>query len=233
MAREQRTRPAVVAFDVVGTLFSLDPLAVWMRGAGLPEGSLPEWFARFLRDAFALETAGGYVPFRQVAGAALEVMLAEHGLPASSASAVLQSFSELPPHPDVRPAFEQLRRAGVRVVALSNGAAETTQRLLRQAALDSFVERVISIDEARHWKPHREVYLHAARVVGVTPSALALVAAHAWDVLGANRAGLTTGWVSRQETVFQSAMGEPSVQGRTLTEVVEALLALKGQTGDA
>jgi 2-haloacid dehalogenase len=205
MAHAQRTRPTVVAFDVVGTLFSLDPIAVRMRQAGLPEGRLTEWFARFLRDAFALDATGGYVPFRQVAGGALEVMLAEHGLPASSAAAVLQGFPELPPHPDVRPAFEQLRGAGIRVAALSNGAAETTRRLLERAELASFVERIISIDEVRRWKPHRE----------------------AWDVLGADRAGLTTAWVSREETAFQPAMGEPTVRGRTLTEVVEALLALK------
>jgi 2-haloacid dehalogenase len=227
MAHAQRTPPAVVAFDVVGTLFSLDPLAARMRDVGLPERRLTEWFARFLRDAFALEIAGGYVPFRQVAGGALEVMLAEHGLPASSASIVLGGFSELPPHPDVRPAFEQLRGAGVRVVALTNGSAETTQRLLEQAALSALVDRIISIDEVRRWKPHREVYLHAAHVLGVAPTALALVAAHAWDVLGADRAGLTTGWVSRKETAFQPAMGEPTVQGCTLTQVVEALLALK------
>lgn len=35
MAHMHRTRPAVVAFDVVGTLFSLDPLAARMRGVGL------------------------------------------------------------------------------------------------------------------------------------------------------------------------------------------------------
>lgn len=227
MTIADRHRPAVVAFDVVGTLFSLDPLAARMREVGLPEDRLTEWFARFLRDAFALEVAGGYAPFRQVAGGALEVMLDEHGLPASRASTVLQAFFELPVHADVRPAFEQLRDAGIRVAALSNGAAETTRRLLERAKLATLVERIISIDEVRRWKPHRDVYLHAARVLGVTPTALALVAAHAWDVLGADRAGLTTGWVSREETAFQPAMGEPTVRGRTLTEVVKALLALK------
>lgn len=50
MAHAQRTRPAVVAFDVVGTLFSLAPIAARMREAELPEGRLTEWFARFLRD---------------------------------------------------------------------------------------------------------------------------------------------------------------------------------------
>jgi hypothetical protein len=37
-----RHRPVVVAIDVVGTLFSLDPVADRMRGAGLPDQALDE-----------------------------------------------------------------------------------------------------------------------------------------------------------------------------------------------
>jgi 2-haloacid dehalogenase len=49
---------------------------------------------------------------------------------------------------------------------------------------------------------------------------------HAWDVLGARRAGLLTGWVTRQEGLFHPAMGTPTVEGATLTEVVTRLVAL-------
>jgi 2-haloacid dehalogenase len=166
-------RPTVVAFDVVGTLFSLEPLGASMKQAGLPEGSLGEWFSRFLRDAMALDAAGVYVPFREVASATLEVIFAEKGVTSSTATvdSVLQAASELPAHPDVHPAFTQLSAAGIRVVTLTNGGAEATERLLKRAGVDAFVERVISVDEVRHWKPRREVYLHAAKVTSVPPEA--------------------------------------------------------------
>ncbi len=109
---------------------------------------------------------------------------------------------------------------------LSNGSAETTRQLLQCARLDRFVERVISIDEVRRWKPAREVYLHAAKVPGVAPDELALAAAHAWDIHGANQAGLLTGWVSRLEKRFHPAMNPPDVTGNTLDEVIERLLLL-------
>ncbi len=188
----ERPRPSVVAFDAVGTLFPLDPLASRLHDAGLREGALDEWFARFLRDAFALDTAGTYVPFRDVARAALEVMLAEQGQDRRHAENVLEGLAELPARSDLRPAFERLRSSGLRIVALTNGSSETTARLFARAGLDGFVERIISIDEVRHWKPDRQVYLYAARVIGTAPRTLALVAAHAWDILGASRAGLTT-----------------------------------------
>jgi 2-haloacid dehalogenase len=133
-----------VAFDVVGTLFALDPIGVRLRDAGLPEAALGEWFARFLRDVMALDTAGMYVPFREVATATLEAMLIEHGQPASQTTidSVLQAFAELPARSDVRPPFQRLREAGVRIVTLSNDSAAATERLLVRSKVDDFVERI-------------------------------------------------------------------------------------------
>ncbi len=131
-----------------------------------------------------------------------------------------------PAREDVKPAFKMLKDAGIRIVTLTNGSAETTQKLLKNAGMGDMVERAISIDEVKHWKPRREVYLHAAKVCGVQPHEVALVAAHAWDVQGANRAGLATGWVSRAEKAFPQVMQSPDVKGDTLTAVVQQLSAL-------
>lgn len=155
-------------------------------------------------------------------------MAAERGLASARpvAEKIIQGMSELPAHPDVRPAFQGLRDAGIRIMALTNGSVQTTQHLLRQAGQETFVERIVSIEEVRHWKPRAEVYLHAASVAGVPPARMCLVAAHAWDILGANHAGLLTAWVARKEKIFHSAMGAPDVAGDTLTDVVATVLAL-------
>lgn len=223
-----KTRPEVVAFDVVETLFSLEPLRARLCALGLPAEALELWFARLLRNAFALEASGTFQTFGAVAGATLEGLLAEHRLTAeaSAVSGALAGFGELPAHADVAPALRVLHAAGVRLVALTNGNADNTRRLLGRAGLDGWIERVISIDEVRRWKPAREVYLHAAKVLGVAPGALALVAAHAWDIHGAGRAGLVTGWVSRLEQRFSAAMTPPDVAGATLVEVSRGLLAM-------
>jgi 2-haloacid dehalogenase len=107
-------RPAVVAFDVVGTLFSLEPLAIRLKEAAFSDTALAEWFSRFLHSAVALDAVDVFVPFRQVALATLEVMAAERGLtPAGPlAERILQGIAELPAHPDVRTAFLSLLDAG-------------------------------------------------------------------------------------------------------------------------
>lgn len=226
--KSNNSRPQVVAFDVVETLFSLEPMRERLRGLGLADDALELWFARLLRNAFALDASGTFRPFGQVARATLEGMLAENdlGMDAGMIDEAMVGFGELPAHLDVAPAFELLREAGVRVVALTNGGADNTRQLLNRAGLTEFVERVISIDEIRRWKPHREVYLHAVNVVGVPPGDLALVAAHAWDIHGASQAGLVTGWVSRLEKRFNSSMNPPDVAANTLDSVCGKLLDL-------
>jgi 2-haloacid dehalogenase len=221
-------RPHAVALDIIETVFALEPLSGRFKSAGLPETALRLFFAQLLRDAFALEASGAFKPFKEVAAGSLAVVMANHGVAAEQAKiqSVLAGFAELPPHPDVAPALQRLRGAGMRIIALTNGGAENTQKLLDRAHLLSFVEKTISIDEVRHWKPHREVYLHAARALGVEPARLALVAAHAWDVHGAKQAGLCGAWVKRQDKVYQAAMQPPDVQGSSLLAAAEVLLAL-------
>ena len=72
-----KNRPKVAAFDVVETLFALEPMRGRLRALGLPGDALEIWFARFLRNAFALDTAGTYKPFSEVARGTLEVLQAE------------------------------------------------------------------------------------------------------------------------------------------------------------
>ena len=219
-------RVEAIAFDVIETLFGIEPLEQRLRSAGLPSGTLKPFFAALLRDAFALEAAGTPKPFQEIARSGLEVLMASDGLEPDQAAVtkVLQGFTELRAHDDVRPALETVRAAGVRIVTLSNGSAANTHKLLDSAGAEDFVEKVISVEETGHWKPHAEVYLHAARQCGVEPSRMALVAAHAWDTHGAKRAGLVTAWVQRQDKRYMSAMEKPDVTGTSLTEVVAALL---------
>lgn len=219
-------KPAVIVFDVIETMFSLEPLEPRLEKIGLPKEVLPLFFSRVLRDAFASEVAGSYTPFRDIAAATLIVIAESHGVAVSTAGLndFLGGFAELEPHPDVREGFERILLAEVRIFALTNGSAENTKKLISRAGLSDFVEKTISIDSVRHWKPHREVYLHAVREAGVDVDRVALIAAHAWDTHGAKQAGLRTGWVQRSEKRYSDAFSSPDAQGNTIVEVVEKLL---------
>jgi 2-haloacid dehalogenase len=97
---------------------------------------------------------------------------------------------------------------------------------LQRGGLTALVEQTLSSELIRAWKPAREVYLWAAGSCGVGPADLALVAAHGWDVQGAQRAGLTGAWFPRGERVYPDVYEPAHVVADGIVEAVEALLAL-------
>lgn len=223
-------RPSVIAFDVLETLFPLGPLGDRLAQVGVRPDLLGLWFTRLLRDGFALTATGVYRPFADVAAAALHAV-ADVSLSDQAVQTVLAGFAELDPHPEVAEAMRRAREADVRVIALTNGAVATTSAMVDRAGVHAEVEQVVSIDAVRRWKPAPEVYRHAATACGVPAERMALVAAHGWDVHGAHRAGLTTGWVSRSERCWTEVFDSPDVTGPDLVAVVDGLLAL-GERGE-
>lgn len=220
-----RVRPDVVAFDVNETLLDLAPVGAALVEAGQPAPLLATVFARTLLTGVAAVATGGWCGFREAFDAALAQ---ETELPAERRAVVADAFKELAPHPDVEPALRRLASAGVRVVTLSHGSPGVAEAGLTRGGIAPLVERTLTSESIRAWKPSREVYLWAAGVCDVAPDRLALVAAHGWDVLGAQRAGLTGAWFPRSERTFPAVYEPPHVAAVDLAGVVDALLALPG-----
>jgi 2-haloacid dehalogenase len=219
-------RPAVVAFDVIDTLMSLEPLRTRLTDIGQPPGLLEAWYTRTLRDGMALSATGDYAGFTDMAEAALRG-LTHYTISDEQVASVMAGFGDLPAFPDALPAVTRLAEAGLRVACLTNGSAYLASSFVNRTGLGSLVDRVISIEEVYRWKPAGVVYLYAASVMDVPPDRMALVAAHDWDCHGAKRAGLTTGWVSRKSGGFGAPFTPPDVTGEDLTEVAAKLLALE------
>ncbi|HEY3033029.1 MAG TPA: haloacid dehalogenase type II [Streptosporangiaceae bacterium] len=215
-----------VAFDVNETLFSLDRLGPAFAGAGLDPAQVPLWFALLLRDGFALTAMGGYAPFAELAADALR-SLYPAGVDDAAVAGVLAGFRELDPHPDVLPALQALGNAGVPAVTLTNGGVELVRLLVKRAGLSGHVQRCLSVDAVRRFKPAPEPYRYAAAQLGVEAARMALVAAHPWDCAGARAAGLRSGWVNRRGQRWPGVFAPPDVTGSDLPTVVTGLLDLE------
>jgi 2-haloacid dehalogenase len=218
-----RSRPEVVAFDVNETLLDLAPVRAALVEVGEPETLLPTVFARTLLTGFAAAAVGSWCRFRDAFDAALAQT---SGLSADQRAGVADAFGELAPHPDVEPALRRLNEAGVRVVTLSHGSPGVAEAGLARGGISPLVESSLTSEAIRAWKPAREVYLWAAGTCDVAPDRMALVAAHGWDVQGAQRAGLTGAWFPRSERSYPAVFDEPHVLADGLAGAVDALLTL-------
>lgn len=201
------------AFNVIGTLFSLDPVRDEFRAAGTSDATFEGWFAASLRDYFAISHSGGYVPMRAV----LEDHLDEKLRPA-----VMAAMSRLEPAPGALEACELLDDAGWRLLTLTNSSEEMTTSLLDAAGLADRFHAVLSCDSIRKSKPHADVYA-LAKQAAVGP--LWMIASHPWDLGGAAAAGLRTAWVQREGATWPSYLGTPDLKAGEIGELARSIRA--------
>ncbi|WP_413167947.1 HAD family hydrolase [Capilliphycus salinus ALCB114379] len=225
--------PGTVAFDMIGTCFNLNKPKQRLVELGLPTYALQLWFAQTLRDAFALSHAGGYQPLNQMLEAELPrtLKLFNVEIDPERQAHVLSAFNELELETGALEAFQRLTEAGWRLVALTNGGIESTHNLLEKAgALPYFADSVAwrpkgaivrSCDEIQITKPHQDVY----QLLGQNASGeIWMIAAHAWDIAGAIRAGLKTAFITSSEGSYLSAYPQPDVMASGLIEAVNQIL---------
>ena len=96
---------------------------------------------------------------------------------------------------------------------------------LEHAGLIGAFEAVLSADAVRRLKPAPEPYRMAADRLGVDPGEVLLVAAHAWDVAGALRAGCQAAFVARPGKVLDPLADRPGLVVADLDELADRLLA--------
>ncbi len=214
--------------DVNETLSDLAPLRARFSGVGVPAHLLETWFAGTLRDGFALAASGTARPFAPVGAAVLTGLLSHApGLTVTVEQAVVEimdGIAELDVHPDVPAGLRELAAAGLRVVTLTNGSLAQSTQLLERAGVADLVEQRLSVDDAGRWKPHPDAYRWMADRCGVRLERCAMVAVHPWDLQGAGVVGMTCGWIDRQGTPWPDVFERPAVTGKTLSDVVRALL---------
>lgn len=219
--------PRIIVFDVNETLLDIDALEPhFVRAFGDPL-ALREWFTTLLLYSEVASLAGPYVDFGALGRATLD-MIAEsrgHALSTEDRTGILTAIQSLPAHPDVRDNVRRLNDAGFRTVTLTNSAPATVEHQLRHAGLHDLFERIFSVDAVRRFKPAPEPYQFVATELGVETSALRIVAAHAWDIVGAMRAGCAAAFVARPGKVWFPLAPAPDIIGSDLRTVVDHILA--------
>jgi len=222
------------AFDIYGTLFDMRTvLPVLAAGMKEPEEFYRLWRFKLVHYLAITSAIGKFVDLPVLRENAFDFCVKELGIEASArmkrdfldASLYLNAFK------DVRPGLESLRRAGIKVVALSTGIKQDLLAMFARAKLEDCFDEVITNKEAGIYKPHPRSYLYAAERLGVTPADMWMVAAHPWDLIGASHAGLAPAWLRRAELAglesrtYDTIAEPPELIADTLTEVVDKIIA--------
>jgi 2-haloacid dehalogenase len=213
-----------VLFNLTGTLVDPTVLAQPLGDSGADE----EIVLAALDDAIAMamvdNLTGAMAPLDELVAAAMRRRLRLAGSDVDRVTSALELMGTMPAYLEVPGALEALRARGLRLGVLAQSSAGATDGVLRFAGLRDRFELVLSAQDAGAYKPDLRPYRMAIERTGVAGGDICFVSTHWWDVAGAKRAGMRTGWVARRERALLDTVPPPEYTGRDLAEVADAIV---------
>jgi 2-haloacid dehalogenase/putative hydrolase of the HAD superfamily len=195
-------RPTWLTFDCYGTLIQWDEgllaaldLILSRKGRQLDRH---QFLAAYDRHEHRLEQEKPHRSFSDVTAAALELTMRELAVAPDKADAdiLLSSIGRMSPFPEVVAALGQIKDAGFRLAIISN----TDDAIIagNVAQLGGQIDRVITAQQARAYKPSPRIFEHAWRTLGVGKEAVVHICASPHlDLVAARDLEFRAIWIDR------------------------------------
>ncbi len=166
----------------------------------------------------------GHSGYLEVARRALVYTLRHRDIAFTDAEVgdLMGAFEQLRPFDDAVQGLNRLA-ARYRLVALSNGNAELVEHLVGNNIPAPF-SAVLSVDAVGRFKPHPSVYRYAAQLLDREPGRIMMVAAHAFDIMGARACGFHGAYVNRYKLPYEDSSLTPDLTVDHFIELADELL---------
>lgn len=138
---------------------------------------------------------------------------------------LLGAYLELKAWPDVMPALQKLRAAGIKLGFLSNFTRKMLDAGIKSAGLEGMFDEVISTDLAQTYKPDPRAYQLGMDIFKLEREQIAFVPFAAWDAAGAKWFGYRTLWVNRAKQQAEELEMSTDAMVSSLTELVPLIVA--------
>ena len=248
--------PKSASFDVLGTCFHFQPLidlidSILHRHPNTKTAIdaitlFHLWFFAAQRDFTYTSIAGSYTPIASILKQTFRRTLAivdfpepEKHVTDSDIDDLVTELKRLPAREGLKECYYGLREAGFDVYAVTNGGKEASLKYYELAGVELDADHLLSCDTIKVAKPDPLVYKSAndwlesrgceatAKVEGKEVGQRWFVAAHAWDLIAARKAGFRTAWVAHEEhDPVTGVFGEFDVYAKDLRECMEKMKAV-------
>ena len=221
-------------FDAYGTLFDVAAAArlaaeqpgqeklaeVWPKLAA-------DWRLKQLQYTWLRAITGDHKPFWDVTEDGLDwAMEASHLNDPVLRETLLALYWELPAYKEVPAMLAALKAGGFNTAILSNGSPDMLDGAVDFAGIRSWLDAVLSVEDAGIFKPARQVYDMVGRRFGCAPEEVMFVSSNGWDAAAAAGYGFRTVWVNRAGEPVDRLTAEPDVILSDLSTVPEVVKTL-------
>lgn len=226
--------PSILVFDVNETLLDIGSLAPVFGEWFGDERVLREWFAQLVMYSMTATFTQNYVDFATLAQGVLRMVGAAHSvsLGDDDQRRLKTGLLTMPAHPDVADGLTLLRDNGFRLITLTNSPPNPDgPTALQHSGLGEFFEHQLSVDACRAFKPAPVVYRYVCDTLGVAPGECMMVAAHVWDVLGAQHVGYSSALITRpgNPPLSVDGLAQPTLVVGDIRELAHRLVDTRTQ----
>ncbi|WP_316196462.1 haloacid dehalogenase type II [Bradyrhizobium sp. SZCCHNS3053] len=196
-----------LVFDVFGTVVDwrtslINDFTAWSKTRGIQgdwTALVDGWRGLYVgsMDEVRKHPERGYVILDVLHRRSLETLVAQFGitgLTEADLDHLTRGWHRLHPWADSVAGLTRLKSRYI-IAPLSNGNVALLTNMAKFAGLPW--DLVLSAELFAHYKPDPETYLGAARLLGLAPGEVMMVAAHNNDLEAAQRYGLKTAFVAR------------------------------------
>ena len=227
------TRVKYLAFDIFGTVMDLTgsltgPVDDFLASQGSRmsgEAFYADWRDRQrieqYQDNLLMLGHSGYI---ETCRRAFVYCLKKHNVSHTDEAVreFMKTYEALQPFDDAIQGLRMLAKR-YKLVALSNGEQWYLEELLRNNVPITF-DAIISVDQVGAFKPSPGIYRKAVQRLGCEPGEIMMVAAHSFDILGAQACGFRAAYVDRYGLPTEVSEYQPDIIVDDFVELASELL---------
>jgi len=216
----------VCIFDAYGTLFdvnaacrelSIEVGEKWQDLANL-------WRLRQVEYTWLRNSMNEYIDFWEITGNALEYAMDVLEIKNQELKDKLLSlYYKLDAYPEVKKVLKKLKKEGYQTGILSNGSLNMLSSAVKNANIQNYLDKVLSVETCKIYKPSNKVYELVKKNYYVENNEVAFFSSNAWDMHAAANFGFKTIWINRFEGKLERLPGKPYAIVKSLDDIIEII----------
>ena len=211
----------IYVFDAYGTLFDVDhackEMAIQLGDNWEKLSSI--WRQKQLEYSWLYNSMNEYDSFWKITKDSLEYAM--NSLSMNSVkikNELLDLYFKIGAFEEVEEVLKKIKKNKIKTAILSNGSYDMLNSAVKNSKFDELISEVISVDECKKFKPHRDVYNLVIDKFNINKKNCIFFSSNCWDIHGASNFGFQTVWVNRKKNIDELLPGQVDDQVQSLKE---------------
>ena len=213
----------IYVFDAYGTLFDVDhackEMAIQLGDNWEKLSSI--WRQKQLEYSWLHNSMNEYDSFWKITKDSLEYAM--NSLSMNSVkikNELLDLYFKIGAFEEVEEVLKKIKKNKIKTAILSNGSYDMLNSAVKNSKFDELISEVISVDECKKFKPHRDVYNLVIDKFNINKKNCIFFSSNCWDIHGASNFGFQTVWVNRKNNMDEFLPGKVDYQVQSLENYI-------------